>query len=82
MSNSVLWDPGMGPVLILFRRESGFGLGVECLDCTALLAVCLRVVKQTTCYKSFDRYDVSVCTGVCIQETMDEGEKETKILGS
>lgn len=54
----------------------------ECLDWAALLAVCLLVVRQTTCYKSFDRCDVSVCTCVCIQETMKEREKETKVSDS
>lgn len=39
----------------------------ECLDWAALLAVFLLVVRQTTCYKVFDRYDMSVCTCVCIQ---------------
>lgn len=54
----------------------------ECLDWAALLAVCLLVVRQTTCYKNFDRYDLSVCTCVCIQETMKEREKETKVSDS
>lgn len=40
--------------------------------------MCLLVVRQTTCYKNFDRYDVSVCTCVCIQETMKEREKRQR----